>query len=49
MKVFRLPKTLFIQGFVFIHPGVYFYCTANSEPGQIKKNTWMNKKKLLDE
>ena len=33
-KVFRLPKTLFIQVFIFIHPGVCFYCTANSEPVQ---------------
>jgi len=33
-KVFRLPKTLFIQVFVFIYPGVCFCCTANREPGQ---------------
>ena len=28
-KVFRLAKTLFIQEFVFIHPGVCFYCTGS--------------------
>ena len=32
-KVFRLHKTLFIQVFVFIHPGVCFYFTTNNEPG----------------
>ena len=55
-KVFQLPKTLFIQVLFFIHPGVCFYssrclfllymltigCT-------ITTNTWMNKKKHLNE
>ena len=34
-EVFRLPKTLFIQVFVFIHPGVCFYCTGSLLVGAI--------------